>query len=196
MTEPAHHRDVPPARTRARDPASQPGSRVMDAPGRHVGTGEQATAMAGRSGAADGPPASTASQAGTETSDGTGSAQPGAQAGPADLLPSITHPKGGGAIRGLDEKFSVNAATGTASMAVPLPFSPGRSGFTPPLRLSYDSGSGNGPFGFGWSLGLPAITRKTDKGLPALLRRRGVRRLHPRRRRGPGAGARRGRRPD
>ena len=34
------------------------------------------------------------------------------------------------------------------------------------LQLAYDSGSGNGPFGFGWSLGLPAITRKTDKGLP------------------------------
>src|SRR5262249_49339009 len=36
----------------------------------------------------------------------------------------------------------------------------------PQLALSYDSGVGNGPFGFGWSLSLPAITRKTDKGLP------------------------------
>jgi Salmonella virulence plasmid 65kDa B protein len=34
------------------------------------------------------------------------------------------------------------------------------------LSLAYDSGSGNGPFGFGWTLSLPAITRKTDKGLP------------------------------
>ena len=51
-------------------------------------------------------------------------------------------------------------------MTVPLPLSPGRSGFTPSLQLAYDSGSGNGPFGFGWSLGIPAITRKTDKGLP------------------------------
>src|SRR5439155_22616067 len=32
--------------------------------------------------------------------------------------------------------------------------------------LAYNSGSGNGPFGFGWSLSLPEITRKTDKGLP------------------------------
>jgi hypothetical protein len=32
--------------------------------------------------------------------------------------------------------------------------------------LSYDSGAGNGPFGFGWSLALPSLTRKTDKGLP------------------------------
>ena len=51
-------------------------------------------------------------------------------------------------------------------MVVPLPLSPGRSGFTPGLQLAYDSGTGNGPFGFGWSLGIPAITRKTDKGLP------------------------------
>ena len=51
-------------------------------------------------------------------------------------------------------------------MAVKLPFSLGRSGFTPALQLGYDSGSGNGPLGFGWGLGIPAITRKTDKGLP------------------------------
>jgi len=34
------------------------------------------------------------------------------------------------------------------------------------LGLSYDSGAGNGVFGIGWSLSLPAITRKTEKGLP------------------------------
>src|SRR5438046_2595300 len=51
-------------------------------------------------------------------------------------------------------------------MSVPIATSPGRSGFAPQLSLSYDSGVGNGPFGFGWSLSLPAITRKTDKGLP------------------------------
>src|SRR5689334_9907024 len=54
-------------------------------------------------------------------------------------------------------------------MTVPIATSPGRSGFGPQLVLSYDSGSGNGPFGFGWSLSLPAITRKTDKGLPQYL---------------------------
>ncbi|MFD4368971.1 SpvB/TcaC N-terminal domain-containing protein [Rhodococcus sp. NPDC058521] len=80
--------------------------------------------------------------------------------------PSISLPKGGGAIRGIGEKFAANPVTGTCSMSVPLATSPGRSGFGPQLSLSYDSGSGNGPFGFGWSLSLPAITRKTDKGLP------------------------------
>ena len=80
--------------------------------------------------------------------------------------PAITLPKGGGAIRGIGEKFAANPVTGTGSMTVPIATSPGRSGFGPQLSLSYDSGAGNGPFGFGWSLGLPPITRKTDKGLP------------------------------
>lgn len=80
--------------------------------------------------------------------------------------PSIDLPKGGGAIRAIGEKFAANPVTGTGSMTVPIFTSPGRSGFGPQLALSYDSGSGNGPFGFGWSLALPTISRKTDKGLP------------------------------
>src|SRR6202140_2093371 len=79
---------------------------------------------------------------------------------------SLSLPKGGGAIRGIGEKFAANPVTGTGSLSVPIYTSPGRSGFGPQLSLSYDSGSGNNPFGFGWSLGLPAVTRKTDKGLP------------------------------
>jgi hypothetical protein len=47
-----------------------------------------------------------------------------------------------------------------------LPPAPAARGFGPQLSLSYDSGAGNGPFGFGWSLSVPSITRKTDKGLP------------------------------
>src|SRR3989337_520469 len=80
--------------------------------------------------------------------------------------PSISLPKGGGAIRGIGEKFAANPVTGTGSMSIPIAASPGRSGFGPQLSLSYDSGAGNGPFGLGWNLPLPSITRKTDKGLP------------------------------
>ena len=80
--------------------------------------------------------------------------------------PQIVPVKGGGAIRGMGEKFSANPVTGTGSLTVPIAVSPGRSGFGPQLSLSYDSGTGNGPFGMGWTLSLPAITRKTDKGLP------------------------------
>lgn len=85
--------------------------------------------------------------------------------------PQISLPKGGGAIRGIGEKFQTNAATGTGKLTVPLSVSPGRSGFGPDLLLSYDSGSGNGVFGIGWSLALPSVTRKTDKGLPKYRRR-------------------------
>lgn len=84
----------------------------------------------------------------------------------AAAAPGIQLPKGGGAIRGIGEKFATNPVTGTGSTSVPIATSPGRSGFGPELSLSYDSGAGNGPFGFGWNLSLPSITRKTDKGLP------------------------------
>src|SRR3954464_4393454 len=80
--------------------------------------------------------------------------------------PAINLPKGGGAIRGIGEKFAANPVTGTGSMSVPIATSPGRSGFGPRLSLTYDSSAGNGPFGFGWSVSLPSITRKTEKGLP------------------------------
>src|SRR5882757_3236980 len=79
--------------------------------------------------------------------------------------PSVTLPKGGGAIRGIDEKFSVNAVNGTSSLSIPLPVSAIR-GFSPSLSLSYNSGTGNGLFGLGWSLSLPSIRRKTEKELP------------------------------
>lgn len=80
--------------------------------------------------------------------------------------PVLSLPKGGGAIRGIGEKFSANPVTGTGSMVVPIATSPGRSGFGPELSLTYDSGAGNGPFGFGWQLSTPAITRKTNQGIP------------------------------
>jgi RHS repeat-associated protein len=80
-------------------------------------------------------------------------------------VPSIALPKGGGAIKGIDEKFSVNAVNGSASFSIPLPFSPAR-GAVPALSLSYNSGGGNGIFGLGWNISLSSIKRKTDKGLP------------------------------
>jgi RHS repeat-associated protein len=94
-----------------------------------------------------------------DTDSSTGASSPFA-------APQISLPKGGGAIRGIGEKFAANSATGTGKLTVPLALSPGRSGFGPQLALSYDSGSGNGPFGIGWSLAVPLISRKTDKGLP------------------------------
>jgi RHS repeat-associated protein len=81
-------------------------------------------------------------------------------------LPAVTQPKGGGAIRGIGETFSVGGPTGTSSVTIPVAISPARQDFAPKLSLAYSSGTGNGHFGFGWQLSTQAITRKTDKGLP------------------------------
>lgn len=82
--------------------------------------------------------------------------------------PTINLPKGGGAIKGIDEKFSVNAANGTATFTIPIPFSNAR-GVTPSLNISYNSGGGNSIFGLGWKLSLASVKRKTDKELPQYL---------------------------
>src|SRR5450755_1591035 len=95
-----------------------------------------------------------------------GSAGEEARGSGSPIPTSISLPKGGGAVRGMGEKFAANPVTGGSSLTVPVHATPGRSGFGPQLALSYDSGAGNGPFGFGWNLSLPSITRKTDKGLP------------------------------
>ena len=109
---------------------------------------------------------SIAGRTGAVSGDGGAASQRGSNSPFAIAAPKVELPKGGGAIRGIGEKFAANPVTGTGSMSVPIATSPGRAGFGPQLSLSYDSGSGNGPFGFGWSLSLPQLTRKTDKGLP------------------------------
>lgn len=83
-------------------------------------------------------------------------------------IPTIELPEGGGAIKGIDEKFSVNPANGTASFSIPLPLAHARAN-SPVLNLNYNSGAGNGVFGLGWNLSLPSIKRRTDKKLPQYL---------------------------
>lgn len=79
---------------------------------------------------------------------------------------AVELPRGGGAVRGLGETFSANPATGSGTATLPIGVTAGRGGEGPTLGLSYDSASGNGSFGLGWSLPIPSITRRTDKGLP------------------------------
>jgi RHS repeat-associated protein len=80
--------------------------------------------------------------------------------------PVISLPKGGGALSGIGEKFSPDLHTGTGNFTVPLALPRGRNGFQPQLDLVYSTGHGNGPFGLGWSLSIPGITRQTAKGIP------------------------------
>ncbi len=86
-------------------------------------------------------------------------------------IPTLSHrrrcPRAAEPIRGIGEKFSGEPGNRCRRLpSIPVFTSPGRGGFHPELTLQYDSGQGNGPFGVGWSLSLPRITRKTDKGLP------------------------------
>ncbi len=57
--------------------------------------------------------------------------------------PSVSLPKGGGAIKSIDEKFSVNAVNGTGALNIPLPVAAARQETAPSMSLSYNSGSGN-----------------------------------------------------
>lgn len=81
-----------------------------------------------------------------------------------DQTPAL--PKGGGAIGGLGETYTPDLATGTGSFTVPLDLPNGPNDIGPRLALRYDSGSGNGPFGMGFSLPLPRIMCSTARGFP------------------------------
>ncbi|WMJ75339.1 SpvB/TcaC N-terminal domain-containing protein [Cytophagaceae bacterium ABcell3] len=78
----------------------------------------------------------------------------------------ISVPQGGGAVSGMGEKFSPDLFTGTGNFSVPVALPPGRNGFQPELSLVYSTGNGNGPFGLGWNLSVPGVSRKTSKGVP------------------------------
>lgn len=134
--------------------------------------GSPQTSPAASGGSAAGVPGATdasvvtGSPTGGFTSSTTAAAATASGQSAAPTLPGISLPKGGGAIRGIGEKLTIGQATGTATMSVPVFTSPGRSGFGPVLSLTYDSVAGNGPFGLGWRLSVPSVTRKTSMGLP------------------------------
>src|SRR3954453_10121286 len=78
----------------------------------------------------------------------------------------ISTPQGGGALHGIGETFSPDLHTGTGNFTVPIALPPGRNGFQPQLSLVYSTGHGNGPYGLGWSLTIPGVSRKTSRGIP------------------------------
>ncbi len=79
---------------------------------------------------------------------------------------AISLPKGGGALSGIGEKFSPDLFTGTGNFTIPIALPSGRNGFQPQLNLVYSTGTGNGPFGLGWNLSIPGVSRKTSNGVP------------------------------
>lgn len=80
--------------------------------------------------------------------------------------PSVSLPKGGGALKGIGESFRPNTFSGTGDLSFPVYTSPCRD-FAPQLNLDYSSGSGNGNYGIGFSIELPSVYRQTDKGIPS-----------------------------
>ncbi|AZF33039.1 Putative toxin subunit [Pseudomonas sp. R4-35-07] len=74
-------------------------------------------------------------------------------------------PKGGAAIQGTGKGWGDIGSSGTASFEIALPISPGR-GYAPAMSLTYHSGAGNGPFGLGWGVPQPAVSRRTSHGVP------------------------------
>ena len=72
---------------------------------------------------------------------------------------TISLPKDGAALSGIGEKFSPDLHTGTGNFSVPIALPPGRNGFQPQLTLAYSTGNGSGPFGLGWSLSVPEVSR-------------------------------------
>ena len=78
----------------------------------------------------------------------------------------ISLPKGGGALQGIGGTFSPDVHTGTGNLTVPIALPPGCNGFQPQLNLVYSTGQGNGPFGQGWGLSVPGVSRHASDGLP------------------------------
>jgi YD repeat-containing protein len=126
---------------------------------------DQSTTQAGQpagAGMQDGEPTSSNNPNGQVEAHGNGTAGPNQI-----LLPSITVPSGGGAIKGMNEVFDVDLVTGTASLKIPVPLTQCPRWGTPNLTLAYDSGARNGVMGLGWELlGIPVVERKTSNGLP------------------------------
>lgn len=78
----------------------------------------------------------------------------------------ISLPRGGGALSGVGESFAPDLFTGTGNFSIPISVPAGRNGLQPELTLGYSTGAGNGPYGLGWGLGMPGISRKTSAGAP------------------------------
>jgi len=78
----------------------------------------------------------------------------------------ISLPKGAGSIEGLGESFEPQLNTGGSTYGLSISVPPGRAGLAPTIHLGYNSFSGNGIAGIGWSLEFMSIKRQTDKGFP------------------------------
>ncbi|EQA1699131.1 SpvB/TcaC N-terminal domain-containing protein [Enterobacter bugandensis] len=74
-------------------------------------------------------------------------------------------PQGGGVISGMGESLGAPGAWGVPEYSIPFPVSPARY-LEPELILTYNSITGNGPFGLGWNCNLSFVSRSVSDGVP------------------------------
>jgi RHS repeat-associated protein len=67
----------------------------------------------------------------------------------------------------LGDRFQPDLVRGSGSYSVPINLPKGPNELQPSLSLTYSTGSGNGPFGHGWQLGIARIERRSDRGIPS-----------------------------
>ncbi len=87
-----------------------------------------------------------------------------AQTGVSDDRVSL--PDGPGSVGGVGESATVDPNMGHMAHSVVIAVPTGHAGLTPHLALTYSSGAGTGPVGFGWSMDLGSVERLTKRGLP------------------------------
>jgi len=78
---------------------------------------------------------------------------------------TLSLPKAGGAVSGLNATTAANTFSGTFTASVSLTTTPSRA-LGPTLSLQYDSSAGNGIFGVGFALPVPVIARKITLHIP------------------------------
>lgn len=93
-------------------------------------------------------------------------------ASPSLLVAQGAAPAGGGntgdgsnSFTGVGSAPEANLFVGAATMSIPFEVPPGRKTITPRLGLSYSSGAGFSPYGYGWDLPLGKIQRSVKNGV-------------------------------
>jgi RHS repeat-associated protein len=79
---------------------------------------------------------------------------------------SVVLPDGPAGAQGVESSAEASLATGALTLSLPLQLPDGAGGPAPDLTLRYNSSSGQGPFGLGWSLPQPRICRSLEAGTP------------------------------